>query len=42
MEINSTISLFNKAVNRDVKEVEVPPIKNGFDDEYIFSFALLN
>ena len=34
MEINATISSFNKAVNRDVKEVEVPPIKNGFDDDY--------
>ena len=33
-ELKEAFDKFNKAVNRDIKEVEVPPIKNGFDDDY--------
>jgi hypothetical protein len=34
MEINATISSFNKATNRTRKEVMIPAIKYDFDDEY--------
>ena len=34
MEINATISSFNKAINRVKGEVMVPPIRYGEDDTY--------
>ena len=34
MEVNGTISSFNKAVKRSRTEIVVPPIKSSFEDDY--------